>query len=243
MEFEPDPTIWRYVDLAKFVALISSQKLHFTRIDQFKDKFEGSYPLKNIQEWENQFTTVGDFKNWRKFGCVSCWYQSENESASMWEIYGRNGQGIAIMSTLESLSQSIKDQDYSVIYQDVKYIDFIRGKANIAIPHDAFRYKRIEYENESEYRALICSVPECHKIVDGFPVMGSVDDHHGFPEKGIDLSVDPKILIKKLVLSPYVEDWYEEIVKELLIQYGFKDIEPFKSDLSVDPIYPKQCTI
>ena len=103
MEFEPDPIIWRYLNLAKFIHLIAFRTLHFTRIDQFHDKFEGSYPVKNLKEWEDRSFKCGDCKNWRKFGCVSCWYQSDNESSAMWEIYGKNGQGIAIMSTVDSL--------------------------------------------------------------------------------------------------------------------------------------------
>lgn len=33
--------IWRYLDLPKFIHLIAYSALHFTRVDQFRDKFEG----------------------------------------------------------------------------------------------------------------------------------------------------------------------------------------------------------
>jgi len=82
--------IWRYLDLAKLIHLAANRTLHFTRIDQFKDKFEGSYPIGNLKNWEYQYPGVGDFSGWRKFACVSCWYESENESAAMWELYSRS---------------------------------------------------------------------------------------------------------------------------------------------------------
>lgn len=238
MEFEPDPIIWRYLDLAKFIHLIAFETLHFTRIDQFHDKFEGSYPAKNIKEWEEGSWKSGDYKNWRKFGCVSCWYQSDNESSAMWEIYGKNGQGIAIMSTVESLSQSLPGN--GVIFQEIEYIDFINDRADIQIPHDTFKYKRIEFQSENEYRAALYSLPDSGEVIDGIPEMGSVDDHPGFPEHGLDVPVKLKILIKKIVLSPYVKDWYEQTVLELLKKYGLEELKLSRSDLSVDPVYPSR---
>lgn len=37
--------VWRYMDLAKFVALLLRRELHFTRLDCLEDKFEGTLPL------------------------------------------------------------------------------------------------------------------------------------------------------------------------------------------------------
>ena len=66
-EYEPDPIIWRYFDLAKFIHLIAFKELHFTRIDQLHDKFEGSYPISNIKDWEEKFDNGDDYRNWRNF--------------------------------------------------------------------------------------------------------------------------------------------------------------------------------
>jgi len=58
--------IWRYIDLAKTIHLLATKTLHFTRIDQFDDKFEGSYPVQNLNDWESKYPDVGDFSHWRK---------------------------------------------------------------------------------------------------------------------------------------------------------------------------------
>jgi hypothetical protein len=36
--------VWRYMDFTKFVSLIDSRCLFFTRADKFNDSFEGSWP-------------------------------------------------------------------------------------------------------------------------------------------------------------------------------------------------------
>lgn len=41
----PSERAWRYMDLAKFVALLLRKELHFTRLDCLEDKFEGTLPL------------------------------------------------------------------------------------------------------------------------------------------------------------------------------------------------------
>jgi hypothetical protein len=230
--------IWRYLDLARFIHLISTKTLHFTRIDQFKDKFEGSYPLKNIQDWENQYTEVGNFKNWRKFVCVSCWYKSDKESTAMWELYGANGQGIAIYSSKQRLEESLND--FSITYEDIKYIDFINDKADILTPLDIWKYKRIEFKYECEFRAALTLIPQSHQYKNGFPVFGSVDNQEGFPKEGRDIPVKLDILIEKVAFSPYVEKWYRSIVTEIASHYGLDTSVITTSELAIDPIYPKQ---
>jgi len=230
--------IWRYLDLSKFVHLISTKTLHFSRIDQFTDKFEGSYPRKNLIDWQNKYPEVGDFKHWRKFACVSCWYKSEHESASMWELYTQNNQGLSIRSTTDRLKNSVKDT--GVFIEKIKYIDFLRGKADILTPNQAFLYKRIEFKCEDEVRAVLFKLPPNAGFDNGFPIFGSVEKNDGFPENGIDIPVDCNNLIDKIVLSPYSKKWFKEVVKNLLMRFTFKSIEIIDSELSSDPIYPKQ---
>jgi len=43
-----DASIWRYMDFTKFVDIISTEELYFSRSDCFEDDFEGSYPEKHV---------------------------------------------------------------------------------------------------------------------------------------------------------------------------------------------------
>ncbi len=233
-----DSQIWRYLDIAKFIHLLSTKTLHFTRMDQFKDKFEGSYPLKNISDWDKDYPEVGDFKNFRKFICVSCWYKSDRESTAMWEIYGANGQGVAICSSEEKLNESLRWK--TTIPCEVQYIDFIKDKADIINPFDVWKYKRIEFSHECEFRAASTKIPQSPGVENGFPIFGSVDDQEGFPKEGLDIPVRPDLLIEKVVFSPYAKNWYRSIIIELLSHYGLEKSIITTSELAADPVYPKQ---
>jgi hypothetical protein len=230
--------LWRYLDFAKFVHLIATKTLHFTRIDQFKDKFEGSYPVKNIKDWERKYPDVGDFKHYRKFACVSCWYESIHESAAMWEMYGKDGQGIAIRSTEERIRGSFDDDD--LVFARVKYIDFLRRKARINIPYDAFLYKRIEFKSEREFRVAIFELPESPGIDGGFPRFGSPEKQDGFPESGENREVDLELLIDSIVLSPYSKRWYRDVITNVMARYHLEGLTVAESELGQDPVYPKQ---
>lgn len=230
--------IWRYMDLAKFIHVLATKTLHFTRIDQFKDKFEGSYPIQNLRDWELQYPEVGNFSHWRKFACVSCWYESDNESAAMWELYGKDNQGLAIQSTKERLKKSVESDE--VTFDKVKYVNFIKEKADIHIPLDVFLYKRTEFECEREYRAALFDLPKSDGTQNGFPNFGSVEKQEGYPKVGKDISVDLEILIEKIVLSPYAMPWYKKAVADVLMKYHISGSILVESELSSDPVYPRQ---
>lgn len=52
MPNETSDKIWRYMDLAQYLALIQTGCLYFKRGDKFDDPFEGSYPIKNLNDFE-----------------------------------------------------------------------------------------------------------------------------------------------------------------------------------------------
>jgi hypothetical protein len=56
---EPQPMvgrsekIWRYMDLAKFVSLLSSEALYFACPCEFKDPYEGAYPKSHVHAFSS----------------------------------------------------------------------------------------------------------------------------------------------------------------------------------------------
>jgi hypothetical protein len=52
----PEITLWRYMDLAKFLHLLESRSLFFPRADKFDDAFEGASGLAERQgEWDSHY--------------------------------------------------------------------------------------------------------------------------------------------------------------------------------------------
>ena len=53
---EPTSKLWRYMDFTKYVSLLSSRGLYFTRTDSFEDTFEGAKgPKKNKAKWDTHY--------------------------------------------------------------------------------------------------------------------------------------------------------------------------------------------
>jgi hypothetical protein len=228
-----DDTIWKFVDLTKLLHLLVTRTLHFTRMDHFEDRLEGSYPHKNKIEWELEHPNLGDFKHYCRFGCACSWYESSHESMFMWKQYGC----FAIKSTKARLERSLEST--SIIYNKVRYVDFVKDEADIRIPHHAFHYKSLEFSDEKEYRAEIWELPKCSGYHNGYPDPGSPENQDGFPYNGTDIPVDLSTLIDRIVLSSLLEDWKKNCFADLLEKYGVPSSVLIVSNLKqLDPIYP-----
>lgn len=226
--------LWRYLDLAKFASLLQTRELHFPRGDQFEDRFEGSYPLSAVDVFEGNSNSY-DAEAWRKFVAVSCWYNSDGESDAMWRLYTSHRQGIALKTTWNKLEAATRDHAYLT---PVKYIDFVRDRANICIPSDVFEYKRKAYIHEKEVRAIITKYPRM-EIVNGLPLNSNPIAGEEIPESGIAIEVELFDLIDSVVVTPYSASWFVEVVRGLCNKYGLPASIVVESELKADPIYSK----
>lgn len=227
--------LWKYLDSAKFTALLQTQALHFCRGDKFEDPFEGSYPLSALDIFEGGESGYGA-EAWRKFVLVSCWHKSDHESDAMWRLYTSNRQGIAVQTTQAKLEAAVSEHGY---VQPVEYIDFLRDKADIYIPSNVFHYKRKAYGHEHEVRAIITRYPR-GKIVNGWTENSTPRSGEEFPERGQPVELSGLgDFIEKVVISPYAEPWFFEVVKCLCVSYKFPDSKVVESELKADPVYAK----
>ena len=161
----PDIVIWRYMNLKQFVALVESNKLTFTSLDQYTDKYEGHNTLvgkisSNISSdsagravWSDNL--INTFI--RESSYVNCWTEGPAESAAFWEIKGARRIAVAIRSTYNKLRNVLPD-DY--VIGRIKYIDYNSSPGfAVAGPDSEFPFiehvyhKRLEYCYENEIRA------------------------------------------------------------------------------------------
>ncbi len=102
-------SIVKYIDLTRFLSLLTRRALFFCRLSKLEDKFEGTTAKANFQyrvKWYedyNQFQTVDkmtpeeiharvieDYKRdylFKGLICVNCWNKNKIESAALWKIY------------------------------------------------------------------------------------------------------------------------------------------------------------
>lgn len=173
-------TLWRYMDLSKFIDLVINKKLVFPRFDMFEDPFEGFSPhfvelarkkLIESGEFEDKiidfvtdvFSSAIMISNY--YAYVSCWHINKYESAGMWRLYCNGSESLVIKTTADRLKKSIvKDNYFKLITSKVNY-DYKLSNANIedltsVDPFNSLLTKRESFEHEKEYRLLLIDQKE-----------------------------------------------------------------------------------
>jgi hypothetical protein len=135
----------------------------------------------------------------------------------MWQIFTQNSEGLAIQSTIGRLQKALEpEKNLKQYIGQVNYIDYKKEY----IPFDdlffPFLFKRKSFQYEREVRI----------ISDTSDTSITIND-------GIKINVDINQLIDKIYIHPKSENWYKNLVIELVSKLGF-DIEIEKSDLESD---------
>jgi len=240
--------VWRYVDFAKYVHLLHTQRLFFARADRLakQDPFEGSYPsadkerrVRYYQDIAAQTPAIpsGEIakmvredaflsRNMQKDTFISCWHASFHESAAMWKLYGETNRSIAIQTTFEKLQHGLEGRAALGL---VQYIDYenesmFTGRAYGAVP---FLFKRRSFEHEHELRAIIQRSR-----------MGVQDPQRQYDDSeiGIEREVQIDQLIELAIVSPTSELWFLQLVKEVTARLGFQ-FAVLPSSLNADPVF------
>lgn len=128
---EDGATLWRYMSLEKFVNMLETKSLFFSRADKFEDPFEGFIPSALVESYrdsikrvilDENFTEVliKISENSRKYVMCNCWHQNEAESMAMWEKYHMRYSGVAIKTTMQDLKKSFRDKP-NVFIGEIEY--------------------------------------------------------------------------------------------------------------------------
>lgn len=180
--------VWRYMNLAKFIALVRTNTLRLARLDQMADPYEGSTTsltaagvdrfLKRLDGTRGYHELSAFFKRAHAKTFVSCWHANEHESEAMWRLYGRTGGGVAIQSTYGNLVRSVADQN-EVFVGLVQYIDYETDRFPDADMFHPVMHKRASFSHEHEVRLVrYCdSSPEPDTMPLTLPMAWSVEAH------------------------------------------------------------------
>ncbi|MGO4818952.1 hypothetical protein [Flavobacterium sp. W22_SRS_FP1] len=218
---DPDTIVWKYLDLSKFLDLLMSKKLFMSRSDKFEDQYEGTFSEPTFEEIKKLSINNPDFlqyyKTHREKVAISSWHINEYESFAMWQIFTQNSEGLAIQSTIGRLQKAlIPENNYKQFIGEVNYIDYKKEY----IPFDdmffPFLFKRKSFQYEREVR-IITDVAESKTTLND----------------GLKINVDIDQLIETIYIHPKSENWYKNLVIDLVKQLGF-DFDIEKSDLESD---------
>ena len=208
---EPNPgdKLWRYMDLAKFLSLVSHKALYFAAAKTFKDPFEGAKGLIcNKQSWDNFYL---EFFREAILTAPGQDIRKLTEKKIKTDSH-RLLNAIAIQTTTRQLYVSV-GRDPRIDIGKVSYIDFTKRFSSI---NGSFWFKRKAFEHEREVRAII----------------------RDFQQKsnGIYIPCDINELIEKIYVSPYAHKWFFDLVVEILKKYRINK-KVLQSELIQRPFY------
>ncbi|MFV8392499.1 hypothetical protein [Flavobacterium sp. LB2P6] len=215
---DPNTVVWKYLDLSKFLDLLMSEKLFMSRSDKFEDQYEGTFSEPTFEEIKKLSIDKPDFLNYykthREKVAISSWHINEYESFAMWQIFTQNSEGLAIQSTIGRLQKSlVPETNFNQYIGEVNYIDYKKEH----IPFDdlffPFLFKRKSFQYEGEVR-IITDIGESDIKIN----------------EGLKINVNINQLIEKIYIHPKSENWYKNLVIQLVKQLGF-DFTIEKSDL------------
>lgn len=215
---DPNTIVWKYLDLSKFVDLLLNKKIFMSRSDKFEDQYEGTFSEPTFEEIRKLSIDNPDFldyyKTHRKNVVISSWHINEYESFAMWQIFTQKSEGLAIQSTLGRLQQALEpEKTFEQYIGEVNYIDYKKEYIPFNNSFFPFLFKRKSFQYEREIR-----------------IITDATEHNITIDNGLKIEIDINQLVEKIYIHPKSENWYKNLIIELVkrLDYNF-EIE--KSDL------------
>jgi hypothetical protein len=230
--------IWRYMDLAQFLDLVTHGRLFFANGSTLTDQHEGTIPdaifASKCKELESNGLSGRDLEEemaaFQMFeanamvnlALFSCWSAEEEESYALWKIYlGGQKLGFAIKSTVGRLIDSISkgNDDYPEDYfiGRVQYSEELPNNSKHRLI--ALTRKMPFYKYENEIRLIILNYPRSE---------GGTKTPYRL-NIGRYVKVDTHELIKEAYLSPFAPKWFLDTIVPVI-----DTIDPIIRDRFVD---------
>jgi len=253
---EPDALLWRYMNISKFLSLLKTKSIFFCRSDMFIDPFEGTIPKKevearphtyqqickffNIQFRPEKFNEVEskkiDFHKRTRMGTViNCWHIGNYESDTMWRLYLKTTEGVAIQSSPQHIFNSFQETQEPIYSSKVRYLDYDNDiwyhptdyPIELENSLTPFVHKRIEFSSESEFRLF-------HNVNDVIFYQGENYWENQKNHFGKFIKVNVNELIEKVVFSPAMNEVDQQKIKFKVKELGY-NFDLHKSKLKQAP--------
>lgn len=189
-----------------------------------KAKIEGrkvSTVLGNVraEDYPSHSAIFAAVSNWVD---VSCWHTdvSDMESMAMWKIYGAGTAAVCIESTLQAVIEAITLSDDVIMHAGVvNYLDYQNDYIGTGDLLGIYFQKSRFYAFEKELRIVM--YPSTH-----------MDPRTPRAEPGRKIAVDPRKLIKSIIVSPASNAWFHELI-EMIVKDAGLDAAVTKSRIPI----------
>jgi hypothetical protein len=208
--------LWRYLSAARLEDLLSTGELYFAHLPALEDAFEGALTARSrerLADWyqahdggtrTQAYAQVAEYESAQRFFFVNCWHMNEQESYLMWRAYAH--RGFAIETNFERLQAALDASTAWVTGGVIDYIDFARDVTPLGNIFEHVATKDLPYKDEREFRLVYWDVDP---------------KNAGYPKEanGLRIKVDLKMLIRRIVRSPFPEP-ISPTLQVLLDAYG-----------------------
>ncbi len=220
--------IWRFMDLPRFLSLLTSSSLWFTMLKHLGDDWEGTQISGRREEELEQ--TIRDSSSektgltaWGLYNkalaerdeyVASCWFKSQTESMLMWKAYAQDQ--IAIKSTVGRLKRSLDTKaDFFIGLMDYKPPQYDMS------PLAEKFLKRAAFADEQEVRVVIRMYRHMNSQSPSWVFDKETIDSlfSMFSKGGFAVPVKLTTLIQEVVTSPQLPDWTHESIVKLVAQF------------------------
>lgn len=243
-----DALLWRYMDFPKFVSLLDSGELFFTRADQFEDRFECArgfyfhkdaiYDTKKMKELT--FKAKGQLM---KSGIDNPTYE-EIDAELKKEMQGmiqkqqekRKEYFVSCWHSNDFESEAMWNLYISAKNQGVAIQSTVE-RLCYSLDNKDFEVGKVNYISFKE-PLDIDSIPVWYKrtAFQHEQEVRAIIREAGVTSGGKPVAVDLDMLIEKVYISPSAPNWFASLVEHVLHNYGLnKKVE--HSKLDNEPIY------
>ena len=241
--------IWRSIQgsLPEFNNIVNGQKDYSISngLLHNKKKIQKTIKSKKITNWS--------YQGWKNRVLVNCWHMNNSESAAMWNSYSYRNSGIALQSTFQRLKDSLKFCKEEIIIGEVQYLNYRNEWLKENLGWDIFLTKKRPYEYERELRALnivydndlynkeLFNDSFLNKYRINLPKeqrnttkkILSINNEKMLPiyNPGKHINIDLNTLIESIYVSPYVDEYFIEVIKSLIEKYDISNKSIVLSEL------------
>jgi hypothetical protein len=211
--------VWRYLDLARLVHILSGSVLPLVRLTLLDDDFEGSITRGDYERWSRDDpANAAQLAKIRKTVLreifVSSWYGGTHESEAMWRLYcGGGRQGVALQTTYSRLDASLRPD---LLLGKIRYLDFESKTRPLNFLNilSSPMYKRTAFAHEREVRVVMWRPASAAKL--------KVDLRAVAPARAlaVDVPWKPEVALEAIYISPYAEQWYADVVRRTIERFA-----------------------
>lgn len=243
-----ESVLWRFMDLAKFISLIQTNSLYFSRADCFEDPFEGATGiLARQKEWDKCcYTFCCDaIDSLKQIDGISRGLEEIERQAQKLFLEFKESTSKQVLHTFINCwheNQHESEAMWKLYTKDLSQGIAIRTTYNRLYDsmqkNPSISIGRVNYIDYSKRFAGLDDVfwyKRC-SFEHEKEVRAMFSDHTQNDTLGILIPVDLNTLIDKIYVSPTAPSWFYSLVRNLLDKYTIHK-EVADSTLNIKPFY------